>query len=120
MKSYRELRVWQLSVDLAVEICLLLENFPKHELFGICSQLRRCAVSIPSNIAEGHQRDSTREFLKHLSIACGSLAELETQLLISERLGYLKPEKFSDFTARLQELGRMINGLQNSLRRKLD
>jgi four helix bundle protein len=119
MKGYRDLKVWQLSLELAVDICRTLENFPKHEMFGICQQLRRCAVSIPSNIAEGHERDSTKEFLRFLSISRGSLAEFETQLTISERLKYLPSKDAQSYTVRLDELGRMLQGLQRSLRRKL-
>jgi len=119
MKGYRDLKVWQLSLDLAIEICQSLRTFPNHELFGICSQIRRCSVSIPSNIAEGHQRDSTKEYLRHLSIARGSLAELETQLIISNRLNYIQNDTYNNFMARLGEVGRMIQGLQAALRKKL-
>jgi four helix bundle protein len=120
MKGYRDLKVWQLSVNLAVDLCRALESFPKHEMFGICQQIRRSVVSIPSNIAEGHERDSTKEFLRFLSIARGSHAELETQITISERLTYLSTEQANSFLKRLEEIGRMLQGLQKSLRRKLD
>ena len=119
MNGYRDLKVWQLSLDLAVEICHSLKTFPNHELFGICSQIRRCSVSIPSNIAEGHQRDSTKEYLRFLSIARGSLAELETQLIISHRLNYIPNETHENYMARLGEVGRMLHGLQAALRKKL-
>ena len=78
IKSYRDLRVWQAGMDLVVRVYRLTQGFPTHELYGLTSQMRRAAVSIPSNIAEGHTRESSKEYLHHLSIAQGSLAELET------------------------------------------
>lgn len=119
MKNYRDLKVWQFGMDLAIDICRLMESFPKYEQYGICSQLRRCAVSIPSNIAEGHQRDSTKEFLHYLSITRGSLAELETQIVIAQRLDYLTSEKSQHLLSQMDELSRMLQGLQAALRRKL-
>ena len=119
MKNYRDLKVWQFGMDLAIDICRLMESFPKYEQYGICSQLRRCAVSIPSNIAEGHQRDSTKEFLHYLSITRGSLAELETQIVIAQRLDYLTSEKTQHLLSQMDELSRMLQGLQAALRRKL-
>jgi four helix bundle protein len=119
MRNYRDLKVWQAALRLAVDVCRTLESFPKYEQYGICSQIRRSAVSIPSNIAEGHQRDSTKEFLQFLSIARGSLAELETQILIAQELGYFTLEHGNSFLARTSELLRMIQGLQAALRRRL-
>jgi len=119
MRNYRDLKVWQAALQLAVDICRALESFPKHEQYGICSQIRRSAVSVPSNIAEGHQRDSTKEFLQFLSIARGSLAEVETQIIISQELGYFKKEDAEAFLARTSELLRMLQGLQAALRRRL-
>lgn len=116
MKNYRDLKVWQFGMDLAISVCRLMESFPKHEQYGICSQLRRCSVSIPSNIAEGHQRDSTKEFLRHLSITRGSLAELETQIMIAQRLDYLTHEKSQQLLSQMDELSRMLQGLQAALR----
>jgi four helix bundle protein len=91
--SYRDLKVWQLSMDLAEHIYCLTDSFPKHEVYQLSSQMQRAVVSIPSNIAEGHARDFTKEFLRHLSIALGSLAELETQGIIAERRIYIEKEK---------------------------
>ncbi len=88
VKGYRDLKVWQLGVALAKEVYLLTRGFPKHEVYGLSSQAQRAAVSIPANIAEGHARDSTREYLQHVSIAQGSLAELETHLILAESLNY--------------------------------
>jgi four helix bundle protein len=90
IKSHKDLKVWQESMDLVIQIYKLAENFPKHEVYGLSSQIRRAAVSIPSNIAEGAGRKGENEFTRFLYIALGSLSELETQLEISHRLGYIK------------------------------
>jgi four helix bundle protein len=92
MQSFRDLLVWQKAIELVIEVYRLTSKFPKHETYGLCSQMQRASVSIPSNIAEGHGLKKTRAYLRHLSISCGSLAELETQLEISDRLHYLAPE----------------------------
>ncbi len=89
IKSFRDLRVWQAGMDLVEAIYRITQPFPAHEQYGLTSQMRRAACSIPSNIAEGHTRQYTKEYLYHLSVAQASLAELETQLEISARLGYL-------------------------------
>ena len=88
VKSYRDLDVWRLGMDLAEAVYQCTSSFPKHELFGLTAQMRRAAVSIPSNIAEGRARSSTKELLHFLAIARGSLAELETQFELALRLGY--------------------------------
>ena len=92
MNSYRELKVWQLGMQLAKDVYLLTQQFPKHEVYGLSSQVQRAAVSIPANLAEGHAKDSTKEFLRHISIAQGSLAEMETHLLLAESLNYVEPD----------------------------
>jgi four helix bundle protein len=116
ISSYRDLHVWQRGMDLVVESYRLTEKLPKAELYGLVSQIRRAAVSIPANIAEGHGRYHTREFLRHLSIAKGSLMELETELMAAGRLGYIpEPEVRSALDA-TAELGRMLSGLTRSLR----
>ena len=88
VKSHKDLKVWQESMDLVIQIYKLVENFPKHEIYGLSSQIRRAAVSIPSNIAEGAGRSGEKEFIRFLYIALGSLSEVETQLEISQRLNY--------------------------------
>lgn len=93
VKSYRDLIVWQKSIDLVEMVYQATKTFPKEELYGLTNQLRRAAVSVPSNIAEGHARKSTAEFRNFLSIARGSLAEVETQLLIDRRLGYVNKQR---------------------------
>ena len=117
-KNFRELEVWHLGVELAETIYRVTARFPKSELFALSSQMRKAAVSIPSNIAEGRSRDSRLEFLHFLSISRESLAELETQLELAIRLDYTGSDLHA---ARAQSdmLGRKINSLQNSLRARL-
>jgi four helix bundle protein len=115
LKSHKELLAWQKAISLVEAVYGLSRGFPKDEIYGLTAQLRRAAVSVPSNIAEGQGRKSTKEFLHHLSIAYGSLMETETQLLISERLGYAQTAQVTEVLEQLAEVGRLINGLSNSL-----
>ncbi len=103
---------------LATTVHRLTSTLPRHELFGLSSQLRRAAISIPSNIAEGTARRSTREFLAFLHIARGSLAELETQLLLAEKIGYLRDRELEPAWPQLQEVGRLLNAVIRGLRRR--
>ena len=119
-KSYRGLRAWQEAMDLVARIYALTKAFPKDETYGLISQVGRAAVSVPSNIAEGHARDSTREFLHHLSISLGSLAELETQMIAACRLDHMAPEVLHGLLDATDGVGTMIRGLQKSLKRKVD
>ena len=119
VKSYRDLKVWQLGIAVSKEINLVTAAFPKHETYGITSQIRRAVTSIPANIAEGHGRDSTKEYLRHLSIAMGSLAECETFLYLALELGYVNQTVSDRIFDLLAEEGRMLRGLQQSLRSKL-
>jgi four helix bundle protein len=89
-RSYQDLQVWRVGMDMVEEIYRLTQSFPKKEVYALSSQMQRAAVSIPANIAEGHARDSTKEFLHYISIALGSLAELETHLILAGRLSYLE------------------------------
>ena len=114
-QSYRDLIAWQKGIELVAAIYHVTQTFPKEELYGLTSQLRRAAVSIPSNIAEGQGRKSKAEFRHFLHNAAGSLMEVETQLTISAVLGYLRREKEADLLNRTNELGRIINGLILSL-----
>jgi len=113
--KYSDLQVWQKAIDLVTEIYGLTANFPADERFGLVSQVRRAAVSIPANIAEGHGRKSTNAFLNHLSIANGSLMELETHLQISLRLGFVSEKNIAAILPKTDEIGKMISGLRNSL-----
>jgi four helix bundle protein len=111
--TYSGLIVWQKALDLAVEVYELTRRFPNEERYGLTSQMRRCAVSVPSNIAEGKGRYSNKELIQFLYRARGSLLELETQLVISTRVGYIGQEECKRLHARSAELGRMLNGLVN-------
>ncbi len=115
VRSYHQLVAWQKAVELVTEIYRATKGFPKDELYGLMSQLRRAAVSVPSNIAEGQGRLSTGEFRQFLGHARASLFEVETQLEIALRLEYLGTEKTRDLLAQCAELGRIINGLLSSL-----
>ena len=119
IKSYRDLLVWQKGVDLAVECYRFTDHFPKSELYGLTNQMRRAAVSIPSNVAEGSERRHTPEFVQHVSISCGSLAELDTQMEIARRLQFIDEQLVQQFFTRTDELSRMLHGLRNSLEAKL-
>ena len=119
IRSYRDLEVWRLGMRLAASVYRMTVEFPASERYGLTSQLQRCAVSIPSNIAEGHERDSTRDFLRFLSMSQGSLAELETQLLLASELELASSDAIEPLLSSTAELGRMLNGLQNKLRQRL-
>jgi four helix bundle protein len=117
MRPHQNLEVWKKSIDLALMVYKVTENFPKEEKFGLISQLRRAAVSIPANIAEGAARTSKKEFCHFLSNAQGSTSEVETELLISHRLGYMPAAKFNSLLTAFDEVGRMITGLSQHLAR---
>ena len=116
--QYRDLLVWQRAMDAVIRIYELTRQFPSHEKFGLASQLQRAAVSVPANIAEGHGRKATAVFINHLSIAYGSLMEVETHIQIAERLGYIIHSTATALLSDLDELGRMLTGLKNSLSTK--
>ena len=117
MKSFRELRVWQASMDLVEYVSRLTRSFPKAETYGLMSQIQRAAVSIPSNIAEGHTREHLKEYLHHLSMAQASLAEVETQLEIANRLRYITAEELQSVLESTSALGKQLYALRNSLSR---
>ncbi|MDZ7315243.1 MAG: four helix bundle protein [candidate division KSB1 bacterium] len=117
LQSYRELIVWQKSVALAKRIYLSTSQLPKEETYGMQSQMRRAAVSIPANIAEGQARQSTGEFLQFLGIARGSLAELETLLILCEALNLLDKPNVTALLSDCEEIGKLLSGLIKSLRR---
>lgn len=119
MESYRELIVWQKSIDLVTEIYSITSTFPGSERFNLMSQMRRAAVSIPSNIAEGSARRHTKEYMQFIRIAFGSGAELETQLLIAKRLRFLSENDYNTMSASLTEIMKMLNKLLSSLMTKL-
>ncbi|MDO8207700.1 MAG: four helix bundle protein [Gallionella sp.] len=115
MPGYRDLKVWQSAMLLAEEAYRLGRSFPKHEVYGLTSQLQRSAVSIPSNIAEGQGRNSPNEFRHFLGNALGSLAELETQILLAQRFDYISQQQSSKALQLADEIGKMLKGLQKSL-----
>ena len=116
VRSHRDLVAWQKSIGLVLEIYRCTQTFPKAETYGLVSQLRRAAVSVPSNIAEGHARQSTGEFRQFLGHALGSLMEIDTQILIAQRLGYVDPKLSADLCGRTVEVGKLLNGLLRSLK----
>jgi four helix bundle protein len=113
--KYTELVAWQKAVDFVVEVYRVSEDFPRSELYGLTSQVRRGVVSIASNIAEGQSRNGVREFVHHLGIAYGSLSEVETQLIIAERLRYIQTECLTRLLGQAEEVGRLINGLSHAV-----
>jgi four helix bundle protein len=113
--KYTDLIVWQKALDLVEEVYKLAKQFPPEERFGLSSQIQRAAVSIPANIAEGHGRKYTNAYLNHLSVALGSLMELETHLRIAQRLNYLAPATMDDLLIKTDEVGRMLGSLRASL-----
>src|SRR4051812_9178533 len=115
IRNYRDLIAWQKAMDLVEEVCRLTKLFPKEETYALATQTRRAAFSIPSNIAEGQGRRGDREFSRFLDIAHGSLREVETQLMIARRLGYIGADQSESILAQAAEVGRLITGLSNSL-----
>ena len=112
MKGYRDLVVWQKAMELVTSVYEATSAFPRHELYGLTGQIRRAAVSVPSNLAEGHGRTSRREFHQFISQARGSLMEVETQLEIARNLGYLSSADAAELLAKASRVGRMLNGLR--------
>lgn len=115
MKDFKDLIVWQKAMELVTEVYCLVKRLPKEELFSLSDQIRRAVISIPSNIAEGHGRNSTKEFIQFLAIAKGSKAELETQLLICVKIHYLNNSDIETAINLIKEVGKMLNALQKSL-----
>ena len=115
--NHKDLEVWKKSIELVTEIYSITRSFPKEEQYNIVTQIRRAAVSVPSNIAEGAARYSAKENLRFLDISSGSLAELETQLIISERLGYVKSD---DLLIKIEYIGKLLTGLKKHLKTKIN
>ncbi len=117
MKNYKELEIWKKSVGLALATYKVTNAFPSDERFGLTSQIRRAATSVPANIAEGWGRGTTKEYIQFLLIARGSLMEAETHVIISRGLAFLTELQSADLQNQIQEIGRMLNGLIQSLRK---
>ena len=115
IRSYRDLHIWQDSMNLVTEIYQVTKHFPKNEKFGLTSQIRRAAVSIPSNIAEGQARNSPKDFARFLSIAMGSLCEMETQLIIAQNLGFINANTIETLLDKADKIGAMTRNLQKKL-----
>jgi four helix bundle protein len=111
VQSYRDLIVWQKSIELVKHVYSLTQKFPKHETYGLADQLRRCSVSVPSNIAEGQARQHTGEFRHFLYIALGSISEVDTQIIIAEQLGYIATEEARQLEGQIVELKKMLRAL---------
>ena len=118
LKNYKELKVWQKSYQLCLEIYSITKGFPKDEQYGLTSQIRRAAVSLPSNIAEGYGRKTTPDYLRSLYIAYGSCCELETQILLAGDLGYIKDTNIKELLATIGDVERMLKALIRALENK--
>ena len=119
IKSYRDLIIWQKSIELVTRIYIITKNFPTKETYGITLQMRKCAVSIPSNIAEGYGRNSTHDYLRFLKVSMGSLYEIETQLYIAYNLSYLNIESFKKLDDQCKEIERMSGSLIKKIQLKI-
>jgi four helix bundle protein len=119
MRTHKDLNVWKNSVDMVVEIYHLTCLFPKEEMFCLTRQLRRAAISVPSNISEGAARNQKREFIRFLRISGGSLAEIETQVVIACRLNYVKESDVVELTGRIYKIRAQVSGLIKNLEQKL-
>ena len=118
IKSYRDLIVWQKAMEFVTAVYEITKDFPKEEQYGLTAQIRRSAVSVPSNIAEGYGRNSTQDYIRFLQIACGSLYELQTQLEISANLKYMDRENSESIFTLLNEIERMLNSMIRKLSTK--
>lgn len=117
IKPHKRLDVWNKAIDLTVDIYRLSDRFPKAEIYGLTSQMRRAVVSVPSNIAEGAARQTKKEFINYLHMAQGSLSELDTQLVIANRLEYISVETFKEIENAIETISKMITGLIKSLKK---
>jgi len=113
--NFKNLKIWKDSILLSKEILLLTQNFPKHELYSLTSQINRCSISVPSNIAEGSSRSSEKDFNRFLEISLGSLYELQTQIILAYSLNYIDENTFNKFELSIIELQKMISGFKKTL-----
>ncbi|MBR5688778.1 MAG: four helix bundle protein [Prevotella sp.] len=119
METHKNLRVWQQSIDMVTYIYMMTKTFPKEELFGLVSQIRRAAVSVPSNIAEGYARGTDREKLHFLRISSGSMSEVETQLMLCLNLGYISQDLYEEMSERVTSVWKQLNALISSVKLRL-
>jgi four helix bundle protein len=115
LRNYKELKVWKKAYALCLQIYEVTKDYPREEKFGLSSQMRRAGVSVPSNIAEGYGRKSTKQYIQQLYVSYGSICEMETQLLLSKDLYYLKEDKFQEINTVISEVERMLKALIRSL-----
>ena len=120
VSSYRDLAVWQKAMDLAEMIFSLTSKVPREQIYGMSAQMQRAANSVPSNIAEGHARDSTKEYLYYISVSLGSIAELETQLILCGRVKFLSEGEVKKALGLADEVGKMLRSIQRGLKEKLN
>ena len=115
IKTYKDLQIWQLGIDIVIDVYGLTGNFPKGEIYGLVAQMRRSAISIPSNIAEGFRRFYNKEYKQFLYICSGSCGELETQVIIARKLDYINQQQENALLEKLNHIGRMISSLIKKL-----
>lgn len=120
METHRDLRVWQQSIDFVSSIYLMTRSLPKEELFGLVSQMRRTAVSVPSNIAEGYARGTDKEKIHFLRISSGSMSELETQLTLCLKLGYISQEEYNTTSEKLVSVWKQLNALISVIKKRIN
>lgn len=120
METHRDLRVWQQSIDFVSSIYLMTRSLPKEELFGLASQMRRAAVSVPSNIAEGYARGTDKEKIHFLRISSGSMSELETQLTLCLKLGYISQEEYNTTSEKLVSVWKQLNALISVIKKRIN
>jgi len=118
MKTHKDLDVWKMSIDMVTQIYQITRNFPKEEIYGLTNQMRRAAVSVPSNIAEGAGRNSDKEFLQFLNFSTGSLSEIETQLIIAYNLKYINDEQKYNLDIMINSIFKMLSGLIQSIKKR--
>lgn len=115
IKNFKQLKIWQKGIVIVKKVYAITKDFPKEELYGLTSQMRRCAISIPSNIAEGFKRYHSKEYKQFLHIALGSIAELETQVIIAHELGFANETHWVDLSEELDHIGKMTSSLLGKL-----
>lgn len=120
METHRDLRVWQQSIDFVSSIYLMTRSLPKEELFGLASQMRRAAVSVPSNIAEGYARGTDKEKIHFLRISSGAMSELETQLTLCLKLGYISQEEYNATSEKLVSVWKQLNALISVIKKSIN
>lgn len=119
METHKDLRVWQQSIELVSSVYMITKTFPKEEIFGLVSQMRRAAVSVPSNIAEGYARGTDKEKVHFLRISSGSMSEVETQLIICLKLGYINQEEYDEISEKLTTVWKQLNSLISAIKKRL-